>query len=98
MTRDKLKLAEDLRELIDKTEKAVVALENWILRSDKRLSSNDCAYGVDRNYFLCISEHSDGSGNSAVLTRCLGNTEVIKLIHDKVAEQLEKYKFDFEAL
>jgi len=98
MTRDKLKLAEDLSELIDKTEKACEALSRWIGESDKRLSSTDCAYGVDRNYSLYISEYSDGSGNSAALTRCFGNTEVIKLIHDKVAEQLEKYKFDFEAL
>jgi len=96
MTKDKLVLAKDLSELIDNTKKALQAVNNWIEKS-KKLSTG-CAYNIDYNYFFNISEHSDGSGDKVCLTRYFGNTEILKIIRDKVAEQLEKYESDFSAM
>ena len=49
-------------------------------------------------YSLSVSEHSDGSGNKAVLARYQGNEELLNVIIDTLQKQLDEYIVTFEGL
>jgi hypothetical protein len=96
MNNNKLALANDLSELIIKTEKAVNSLEHFIAKESYYSAGG--LYGKDENYNLCICEHTDGSGANVILARDLGNTKLLKIILEELKLQLIAYKADYEKL
>lgn len=96
MTCEKLATANDLLELINRTSKAIESIKLWI--SDSKKESVGGAYGRDKNYNLCISMHTDGSGNRVDLSRYLGNTKLLSVILTELESQLKAYQKDFDLI
>ncbi len=96
MTKTQLEIGADLVKLIEKTEKGLNDLNDWISNSlEKNVGGH---YKNDYNYNLCISKHRDGSGNCVDLARYFGNTKILEVIQKELESQLKEYKEDLEKL
>ena len=99
MNDDQLKRANELRELIQVTEDSIQGMrtiQEELNDSDKESSSGIIYY--EGLYNFNISEHNDGSGNSAELCRYEGNAELLDVIINTLAKQLREFKKKFKAL
>jgi hypothetical protein len=96
MKRDTLRRAAFLEENIDRTETALQAMKNMQGKKDTREFS-DLVKG-DGYSWLCISQHTDGSGIKADLFRGEGNAELIDVIIRELTRQLAEMQKEFDAL
>lgn len=98
MTEENLKKGNELKELIQVTEQGLNNLITLKEKSNKESFKDDTHYYNDGMYWLSVSEHSDGSGGSAKLTRYLGNEELLDMIINKLSDQLAFFKSEFNNL
>ena len=91
----KLKKANELKQLIDITDKAYRDIVSWIDKSDDISIGNEM---VDYNYGLKISEHRDDSGGFLNLSRYFGNTRLLGVIKDELYDQLMELKDQYRNL
>lgn len=61
-------------------------------------SSMESINTYDGLYNLCVCEHKDGSGVSAVLSRYSGNKEMYDVIVGELERQLNAFEKEFEEL
>ena len=94
MTQEQLEKANELRNIIERTESQLKELHH--LR-DKR-NPKDKVHFNDGQYSLTICANSDGSGCKAVLNRYLGNAELLDAIIEIVEKQLIRFNEMFEQL
>ena len=101
MTEDDLKKGKTILDLIKTTEEAVAQLTEWLSISHDKFYSQveyhqaSSPYRVDPNYWLSISEHSDGLGKKLNLNRVFGNRLVLEAVLAELKEQLAQFKNDF---
>lgn len=93
MTKEQFEMAKELFELIEVTE---AAMEN--LREIEPAERGLQRIYDDRIFYLSISKHSDGSGNTASLNRYFGNKELLETIINTLERQLDEYKDKLESL
>ena len=89
MTEEQLKRGEELKTLISTTTDGGRGLKE-LLKRHETVDSNRKFY-ADIVYNLSISEHSDGSGRKANLSRYLGNEEILTIIITQLEIQLQDY-------
>jgi len=97
MTEESLKKGQVLSKTIETTKKGIENLEVLLLEVDKKPGRRDNELH-DGLYNLCISEHKDGSGKKADLSRYGGNVRLLKVIIKELKTQLQEYEEQFEKL
>jgi len=96
MTEDQLKRGQELTTLISTTKEGINGLKE-LLKKHETVDNNRKFY-ADKVYNLSISEHSDGSGRKANLSRYLGNEEILTIIITQLEIQLQDYMDKFKNL
>lgn len=86
--------SEELSTLINVTEKAIENLKKKI----KSSNCTDTRFYKDNMYWLCLSDHSDGSGNNIDLVRYKGNEVLCNTILNVLEGQLEDFYKELESL
>jgi len=94
MTTDTIKEANELIELIQITKSGLSELK--LLKLKNRIKDNKIH--DDGQFWLSISEHSDGSGNNAKLNRYHGNQELLDIIISTLENQLERFEYQLKQL
>lgn len=84
MNNERLKEANEIKDLIDKTQQALTSINKFLNNKDNK-----------EFYCMFISEYEDGSGNPIILNREKGNYELLCLIKEEIKTQLIKYQKEF---
>ena len=93
MNLEQLKEGQELTELLKTTNKALQTLKEI-----KNYKPKDGKKYEDGLYNFCISEHRDGSGWRAELSRYFGNSRLLKVIIDELESQVTELQEKFEKL
>lgn len=94
MNLKQLEQGNELSKIIKITEDGLYKLKEIQSKRDGKHKLNDFD---DGQYNLVIGEYKDGS-SSAILSRYMGNTELVDVIIETLEDQLTRYRTQFESL